>query len=252
MRRGLLVLAAAGAAACAVPAMAGAPPVDPDAMTVSGRFAVARADATVIYGRLKPKATVAAALPTMLDWKAEAFAAAFDRAVAKSLVNFGYGAESDAASIRPVTVELQSVEIEHQDKATVARIRVRLRADSGADACLAQEASGQYRALRPVRAGDGQRVFAVAATVALFAGEAAAGIVPSGPNMFLQDSFDTAAAKADAVNAGRVTGQGEGVAPDRSDRGAARFAVINAVQQGVASLIDQLGQADACRHETAP
>jgi hypothetical protein len=251
MRRRLLLIAAGGAV-CAVPAAAAAPAIDADAMTVSGRFAVTRADATVIHGRLRPKGAVAAALPAMLDWKPDAFGAAFDKAAAKSVANFGYGAETDATSAWPVTIELRSVEIEHQDKATVARVRLRLRADSGPDGCLTQEASGQFTALRPVRAGDGQRAFAVAATVALFAGEAAAGIVPSGPNTFLQDSFDTATAKAEAINAGRVTGQGEAVAPDRSDRGAARFAVINAIQQGVASLIDHLGQTDACRHQAAP
>jgi hypothetical protein len=249
MHRGGWALAAA-MAACTTSAWAAPRPLDADPMTVSGRFAVAHADATVVRGRLKPRTVLAATLPDMLDWDAEAFHAALDKAVMKSLDNFGYDAGPDASAVTPVTVELAGVQIERQDKATVAKVRLRLRADAGADACLTQEASGQFTALRPVRTGDGQRVFAVAATIGLAVADAAMGAMPSSaPNTFLYEQFDTATAQTEAINARRVTGQGEGVAPDRSEKGAARYAAATAVQLALAALIDRLGQADACRPE---
>jgi hypothetical protein len=245
MRPTLAVVIAAMASACAAPAWA-KPQVDPDPMTVSGRFALTPADASLERGRLRTKAVISAILPAELGWDPEAFRAALGQAVAKSLGNFGYGAGPDAAVATPATVELAALQIETQDRAAVVRVRLRLHGDAGPDACLDREASGEFKALSPVRAGDGRRAFGVIATIGLAAAVAGAGGVPTA-NTFLPDQFVTADAQGRAVNGARTTAKDEGVAPERGDQAVARYAAVNAMQLAEASLIEALGQADACR-----
>lgn len=241
-RPSVAVLALALAAACAAPVRAATPAIDADLMTVSGRFALPAADGSSFRGHLWPASMLSGALPSSLGWTAEAFHAAFHQAAGKSLANFGYRAESsgDAA---PVVLEVTALEVDKADGVTVAHAHIHMRLASGADTCLDHESVGEFKALWPVRTGDGQRAFGLVASVALAVATRGA---PT-PNIFLSDQFQNATAQNTALNARRETGKDEGVAPDRGGQGAARFAVANAVQLALAEMIEHLGRAPSCR-----
>lgn len=236
--RGLVLAAALWAAAG--PACAGKAParLDPDPLTVSGRFELPKAAAPyagrVAIGRIE----VNPALARQARLDEAALAAALGEAATRSLRNFGYLAEPAGADSLEVDLELLGLELQTGDEGAQALARLRIAA---ADACLARTGEGRFQALARERSGAGRRVFAFGTSLAL---GLAAG--PGGPHTFMTDQFALASAENQLRNAGKPAA-GQGVAPRFGEAQALRFAATGAIQLALADYIRQLGAAPECR-----
>lgn len=233
-----LLLAAVLCAAAAPAWAAKAPPtIDPDPMTVSGRFELPKAAAGAPQLKLGA-VSVDEAVAARAKLDPAALRTALTQAAERSLRNFGYAAPGSAGGA-PVDLAFSA---ETQPVDGGLRATVHLTA-SAADPCFGRIAIGVFKVLPRVRSGSGKRIFAVAASVAL-----ALATGPSGAgNDFLPAEFETASAENRARNAGRALGPGEGVAPSFDEADALGFAEMSAVRLALADYIRQLGQAPACQ-----
>ena len=234
MRRGLVLILCA---AMATPAWS-AQPVNPDPLTVSGRFELAKA----ADGPLKARLKVAQATATADDAKVfMADPAALDTALAAgmsaSLRNFGYLAGPEAAGAVGLLVRLEPLELKPDKDGVTVVARLRVEASGGDPAgCIPQSAEAKYRALVPVHGGDGQKVLGFVALVAF----AAVGVYVGS---LTTEQFQIANADQAAANARRERIEGESVSPQPGDRQMARYAAVNATQLATADFIRQLGKA---------
>jgi hypothetical protein len=232
--RGLFL--AAALAVAATPALAKAPVVDPDPMTVSGRFELPHA--TRYAGRVRlGEVTVHPGFvnPTALD--AVALKAAATEAAKRSLKNFGYLAETDPADAVTLDIEVLPLEIAPADGASQVTARIEARSS---DACLAHAAEGRFTVLDRQRSGGGRRAFALGAAVALaFVGVNAGGLVGT--------ELEQASAENHTRNAGRLVATGQGVAPGFTPAAVASYGGQSALRLALADYLRQLGDTPACR-----
>jgi hypothetical protein len=236
MRR--LVLAAVLCAAAA-PAWAAKPPpvIDPDPMTVSGRFELPKA-APAEAGRVKlGVVTLDEAFAANAKLDPAALRTALAAAAERSLRNFGYaGSESDGGISLDLTLAAETQPVDGGLRAT-AHLKA-----SASDPCFARTAEGVFKVLPRERSGAGKRVFAVAASVAVGLATGAGGV-----NSFLPAELESASAENKARNAARAVGPAEGVAPAFGEASAVRFGEMSAIRLALADYIRQLGETAACK-----
>jgi hypothetical protein len=233
-------------AAVAGPAWAAPPVFNPDPLTVSGRFELAKAAEGPLKGRLRladAKATPDDAKVFMS--KPEPFDAGLAAAMTASLRNFGYLAPPDAKDAIALDLQLDPLEItpDKDGVTVVARLRAAPSAGAAAPACLPRVAEAKYRALAPVHGGNGQKVFGVIALVAFAA-------VGWNAGELVRSEFADANANQAAANARRERIEGESVSPQPGDKPMALHAAVNATQLAAADFIRQLGK--ACGVPAAP
>ena len=244
LRAGVAALLGLCAAACAT---AGAPPLQADALTVSGREPAPRAEGGPLAGALSlAGASASAAVADGFGADAPALNLALEQAARRSLDNFGYLGRGG----RPVTLDLSALTLREAEDHVGADAQVRLDGDA---ACLPVEGRGAFRSLRPTRSGAGQRAAAVLGLAALTAaaGGAPGAAAQASNQLFINQQFGNAAAQNRALNARRVVGPGEGVAPGHGDRAARRHAATHAVRLALADLLGRLGS-EPCRSLTPP
>jgi hypothetical protein len=239
MRSLALAAALAGAAA---PAWAARPPapINPDPMTVSGRFDLPKAGGSPYAGRVKMgQVSLDGAFAQDAKLDPEALKTAVQAAAARSLQNFGYLAPDGAADALTVDLDVLPISVERTDDG--ARVTAQLRFKAAADACLAQVGEGRFKALERERSGGGRRAFALGASLAM--GLA----LGPGVNTFMPAEFETASAENRRRNAARLVAVGEGVAPAFGEAGLIGFGAMSATQLALADYLRRLGETPACK-----
>lgn len=241
MRRGLvtlLCLGVAGQAAAAPPALL------KDQLTISGRFELPRATVAPLKSGLS-----VADVKVAPDW-AEAFKGKPDtvspivrQSFEASLRNFGYLADGQAA---PVTLTIEPLQVTKEAAATtvVTRLTFAASGESEAARCLPASTQAKFKALAPLKSGDGQRAAGVLTMVAF----AAVGV---NAGQLMMSQFDAAKANNRALNARRVVAEGEGVSFSAKEADMLRFAASNATQLALADFIAQLGDSPCGKPEPA-
>ncbi|HEY1752195.1 MAG TPA: hypothetical protein VGG29_13115 [Caulobacteraceae bacterium] len=247
--RGRAAAAWLAAAALVAPAGAGAAtPVDPDLLTVSGRAALPSGEGTPLAASLQVGAvTLDPGVAAAAHEPADALQAAFAAAAAKSLKNYGYrwieGGAPAGAGPSTLAIEIEPFDITPDDKGdrVVARLKV---AASAASGCFPYEATGDFHALTPLHSGGNQKALAIMLVIA----SAAAGYAAPG---LLADQFNNADQQQAAMNAKRIVGKAEGVAPQGGPDVVVRYGAINALQLALASLVGHLGEPGGCNAPAA-
>lgn len=242
MRRalGLLLCAALVTPAQSAPAV-----FNPDPLTVSGRFELAKAAEGPLRGQLK----VAGAQARPEDAKVfmsdqAAFATGLAAAMTASLRNFGYLAPAEAPGATSLEVLLDPLEITPDKDGVTVVARLRVAATGDAAGCLPQMAEAKYRALAQVHGGNGQRALGIIAVVAFAAIGLNAGALGAA-------QFQDARTDQLAANARRERIEGESVSPLPGDKQMGRYAATIATQLAAADFVRQLGKA-ACGAAVAP
>ena len=218
--------------------------LNPDLMTVSGRFGFPKGTGRLTDTRLKlGELTIDPAVAAALGVDAVSFKAIYAHALAKSLTNYGHMAPADATTPVIIDVTLKSESYEIKDGNSIARISVTLHAtgaDAAADAALAgcvnTTATGEFKALRRERQADGRRALGIFMMV----------IDPLYAGGFLVSEMHDANNIDMAYNANRTLSQGEGITPDNDVETTQRFAYLNAVQLADINLLNYLGSSAAC------
>jgi hypothetical protein len=234
------LLIAAAACAVAAPAVAKAPLViNPDPMTVSGRFELPHA-AAPLAGQVRIAAVkLDPSLATSSKRDGSALETAFREAVSRTLLNFGYLA-ADSGGETVIDVELLPVVVASSEGAKLVTARLKFTASGGQAACIGREVEGRFRVLERQRSGGGRRALAVGAVVGMaFLGS------PGGT--FMADQFAMASAENQLLNAQRLTGAGEGVAPGFKETDELIHGANAATQLALADYIRQLGADPICR-----
>lgn len=236
--RGLVLTAAVCVAAS--PALAKAPSViDPDPMTVSGRFELPRA-AEPVAGQFRLGAVMLdPELAAKTKQDAVALQAAVQGAVSRSLQNFGYLAPAVLTEATAVDVELLPVAVERTEDGAAVTARLKFTAQGVAAGCFARVSEGRFTVLERERSEGGRRAFAIGAVVAL-------AFVGVNGGTLLASEFDGAADDNRARNTLRKVAAGEGVAPGFGEARLLAYGASSATRLALADYIRQLGEAPAC------
>lgn len=249
MTRRSLTMVGVVMAALAMTAMAEAPPINVDLITVSGRHGLPRGEGSPIAARLRVEAvTVDPSAATLFKTDLVTVSSSLRQGVEKSLRNHGYLASAEpAAGGEPsltIVVAMSELDIQAdpQGATAVARVSVDARAGSPTIACLPYTATGKFRALTPQKSGGGQR-----ATGIIFG--ALAGPVGG---VFMANQLQNASANNVALNSRRTVAAGEGVSPQFGAPAVARHASINAVQMALVDLVKHLGETEGCKAPAKP
>ena len=221
--------------------------VDPDLLTVSGRAALPSGEATQLAVRIEVgEVTLDPGVATAAGLKPDDLQSALAHAAAKTLKNYGYrpAAAVSADGGLTVALDVEPLEVTPDDKGdkVVAHIKVTA---TGASACFPYEATGEFHALTALRTGGGQKTLAIFLVVA----SAAAGYAAPG---LLMDQWRSADEQQAAINAKRIVGRAEGVAPPGGQDVVVRYGAISALQLALASLVAHLGEPGGCNAADAP
>lgn len=249
MTRRFLMLAGVVMAALPMTALADAPPINADLITVSGRHGLPRADGSPLAARLSVKeVTVGPSAATILTTDIGTVRWTLRQGVEKTLRNHGYLAATEpAAGAEPslaILVEMLDLDVQADAEGATAivRLSVGAPADGPAIACLPYAATGKFRALAPLKSGGGQR-----ATGIIFG-------VLAGPagGVFMANQLQNATANNVALNSRRTVAAGEGVSPQFGAAAVARHASINAIQMALVDLVKHLGETEGCKAPAKP
>ncbi|WP_417493918.1 hypothetical protein [Maricaulis sp.] len=234
MKRLVLGLTLAGVAACAATPTG---PLNPDLFTVSGRYALPRADTARFAGSLRVSGVELAHGLEAFDYDAIEFDQTVTAAIGKSLDNYGYGGNESDARV-DLDVRLSPIEIDRTDEAITAHVSLDFQpTDSDPSLqCAAYTSNAQFHALTPVHSGGGQRAVGVIAGIGL-------AFVGVDASTFVVDQFTNASQNNAAINAELGHARGEGVAP-HGEQAAIRFASTYAIQLAIADYIAHLGACD--------
>lgn len=210
-----------------------------DMFTVSGRFELPKA-APPLAGTLRV-GTVTQAKDADLQFGIgpNALKTTLSQSLQASLRNFGY-LQADAASGVAINVELASPKLTSDKESVTATSRLSFTVKDGAvPACMPASAEGTFQALKPKKADTGGSWLA---TLAFSAVAVSAGYIPTG---LVQSQVDNSASQNAALNARRVGGKAEGVAPSGSSTEMQTYAAINATQVAIADFINAMGVCQA-------
>lgn len=223
VRTGVALAGLLLAAAVVGPAAAAPPPLNPDLMTVSGRFGLPQAGPgapkLAVSVAVAPEASTASAFdPAVLG-------PAVAQAVERSLRNHGLLAADGAAA----KVSLSRVEVVREGEN--ARVVATLSAEAPSTGCLPYAAVGRYHSLARLRSGNGRRIAGVLGTIATMGLDG---------GTVLARQMEWAAQENRALNSVRTTAEGEGVADAHGPDAPVRHATVNAVRLALVDLITHL------------
>ena len=251
-RAAMLVLVMTGMAG-ALPAIADTPaPINPDIMTVSGRFGLPKGDHLIIHRRLRVGAiTVDPAALTGLAYDAGGFKFALEQALIKSLVNHDLMARPDDTDVISLQVTLPALtytevaDTPGQTGSTAAEARLHVTTtstDPAMIACVTYEGHGEFTALHRQKSGGGKRAAGIIAAVVIGA------INPYAINTFTPQSFSNANLENQNLNARRSVSANQGISPGFDARSNATYAATNAAQLAIYNyLYHQLNDNPACQ-----
>ena len=250
MRAALVCLPLLATLAGCASALAPKPPaIQADWLTVSGRYALPKADGSPFAGGLRvSEVVVTPTAAEQMSLKEDLYRTTLRAAVEKSLANYGWLGTGPEAL--PITVEAAPLSLKAAPKSTAAGAELRFRPASSASgsACLRRDARAEFKALSPIKSGGGQRAFGWVAGITLAALSGPAGAASIG--QWIAQNDQNASLQNGAINAKRQTAFGEGVAPSFDKSVEARFAGTNATQLAIADYIVHLGR--ACGTRAAP
>lgn len=210
-----------------------------DMFTVSGRFELPKA-AAPLAGNLRV-GTVTQAKDADLHFgiTPKALNTTLNQSFQASLRNFGY-LQADAKSGVPINVELASPKFAADKEGVTAVSSLRFTVKDGvAPACMPATSEGTFRALKPKKADTGGSWLV---TLAFSAAIVGAGYIPTG---LVQSQVDNSMGQNAALNARRVGGKAEGVAPSDMADQMRTYAAINATQIAIADFINAMGVCQA-------
>ncbi|HVZ28958.1 MAG TPA: hypothetical protein VG839_01100 [Asticcacaulis sp.] len=253
-----LTASAAGLLAGGAPARADTPPaINPDLLTISGRYGLPKATAVVTQNRLRVgEIKIDANLTTGLNFDGPAFQFALQQGLSKSLVNHGLQAGADAKDPVILQVEVlpfaftEVVDADGKPGSTTAHAIIRVigsSTDPALAACVNYEAQGEFKALHRQHSGNGKR------TAGVIAGLVVAVINPYAINTFTPESFSNADLENRNLNAQRTVSSNEGISPGFDTKADQSYAALNATQLAVYNYLHhELQDNPACLAAPAP
>jgi hypothetical protein len=227
------------------------PPINPDALTISGRFGLPDGEGLITYQRLRVgQITLTPEATAGLKDDASDLRFAVEQGLTKSLHNHGLLARPDDTD--PVVLSIDIPALTYTEVAdtpsgpgsTLAEatlIFTTTSADAPLMACVTYTAQGAYKAMHRQKSGDGKRAVGIMAAVVIGA------LNPYAINTFTPQSFSNADLENKNLNAGRSVSSNEGVSPGFDAHSNTLFAATNALQLGIYNyLFHHLKENIAC------
>ncbi len=228
-------------------------PLTADLMTVSGRHGLPTASGTGLSEALWIQdAELQVGVAEQMGTDGILAQESFSEGVSKSLRNHGYLAADASAARYGLTANAMGFQISPTDggRRVLAEVQFEtlneLSETDEFSACLTSSGVAEFEALSPHRTGDGRRAYAIVAGVAFaFVGVDASNLITA--------ELTTAARNNVAINAGRVTAYGQGVAPAGTSEAMTRYAGQRALQLAIADYVAKLHDCGASQAvEMAP
>ncbi|WP_349322906.1 hypothetical protein [Asticcacaulis sp. MM231] len=247
----MLASALVSMAGMSVSAAPAPPLINPDALTISGRFGLPEGQGLITYQRLRVgQITLAPEAMAGLADDTAAFRSALEQGLTKSLHNHGLHAKPDDTD--PVVLTIDIPALTYKDVADTATgpgstlaeatlIVTTTSVDAQLVACVTYSAHGAYKALHRQKSGGGKRAVGIMAAVVIGA------LNPYAINTFTPQSFSNADLENKNLNAGRSVSSNEGVSPGFNAQSNTLFAATNALQLAIYNyLFHQLTEEAAC------
>lgn len=218
--------------------------LNPDLLTVSGRFEFTKAKGRLTETRLKLNDLVIdPEISLIFDTKTTLLKSIYETAISKSLKNYGHLSIDSNKEPVLINISLKSISYRVEEKYSIVDLDLIVTSSSNDPAfvsCLTYISHNQFKALRRESRANGHRgmgIFIMAISPLYAAG-------------FLFGEFHEANQIDNAYNASRGVNSFEGVTPDNDASITKKYAYYNAMQLANIDLLHYLGNAKAC--ETLP